>query len=312
MGKKIATRAAYGEFLQEEALKNPDLVVLDADLAGSTKTAMFKKVAPERFFDMGIAEQNMMGVAAGLAVSGKTVCASSFAMFCTGRVWEQIRNSVAYPHLNVKIVGSHSGITVGEDGVTHQAIEDISIMRAITGFAVFVPCDQHETKAVIDYVAEYDGPCYVRLGRSKVEDVFDENYKFDITKINVLKKGEKTAIFCCGLMVQSTLEAAAKLKEDGYDVTVVDVCAIKPCDEEGIAQILAEHENIFTVEEHSIVGGLGSMICEVAAEKCPRIIHRIGMYGFGESASWKDMLREYKLDGAGVYEQIKDYLDSTK
>ena len=304
-----ATREAYGEELAKLVRENPKIVVLDADLAGSTNSAVAGKEAPERFFDMGIAEANMVGVSAGLAASGYIPFASSFAMFCTGRVWEQIRNSVAYPHLNVKIVGTHSGISVGEDGVTHQAIEDISIMRSITGFAVYVPCDQYETKAVIDYIAENDEPCYVRLGRSKVEDVFDENYKFDITKINVLRKGEKTAVFCCGLMVQSTLEAAEKLKEDGYDITVVDVCAIKPCDEEGIQKILEEHENIFTVEEHSVTGGLGSMICEVAADRCPRKIRRIGMYGFGESADWKTLLKEYKLDGQGVYEQIKGYLE---
>ncbi len=304
-----ATREAYGEELAKLVKENPKIVVLDADLAGSTNSAVAGKEAPERFFDMGIAEANMVGVSAGLAASGYIPFASSFAMFCTGRVWEQIRNSVAYPHLNVKIVGTHSGIAVGEDGVTHQAIEDISIMRSITGFAVYVPCDQYETKAVIDYIAENDGPCYVRLGRSKVEDVFDENYKFDITKINVLKKGEKTAVFCCGLMVQSTLEAAEKLKADGYDITVVDVCAIKPCDEEGIQKILEEHENIFTVEEHSVTGGLGSMICEVAADRCPRRIRRIGMYGFGESADWQTLLKEYKLDGQGVYEQIKGYLE---
>ena len=303
-----ATREAYGEELAKLVKENPKIVVLDADLAGSTKSAVGGKEAPERFFDMGIAEANMIGVAAGFAASGYIPFASSFAMFCTGRVWEQVRNSVAYPGLNVKIVGSHSGISVGEDGVTHQAIEDIAIMRAITGLRVYVPCDQYETKAVIDYVAENDGPCYVRLGRSAVDDVFTPDKKFDITKINILKSGAKIAVFCCGLMVQSTLKAAEMLKEEGIDITVVDVCAIKPADEEGIARVLEDHETIFTVEEHSVLGGLGSLVCEIAADRCPRMIHRIGMYGFGESADWKTLLKEYNLDGEGVYNQIKGYL----
>ncbi len=303
-----ATREAYGETLAELIQKNPKIVVLDADLAESTHAAVAGRKAPERFFDMGISEANMIGTAAGLAASGYIPFASSFAMFCTGRVWEQIRNSVAYPHLNVKIVGSHSGITVGEDGVTHQAIEDIAIMRAITGLEVYVPCDQYETRAVIEYVASSTNPCYVRLGRSKVEDVFDADYKFDINKINVLRKGENVAIFCCGLMVQSSLEAAKLLEAEGVHATVVDVCSLKPADTDGITDILKSHEHIFTVEEHSITGGLGSLICEVASEKCPRIIHRIGMYGFGESGNYKELLKEYKLDGEGVYDQIKGYL----
>lgn len=303
-----ATREAYGETLAELIQKNPKIVVLDADLAESTHAAVAGRKAPERFFDMGISEANMIGTAAGFAASGYIPFASSFAMFCTGRVWEQIRNSVAYPHLNVKIVGSHSGITVGEDGVTHQAIEDIAIMRAITGLEVYVPCDQYETRAVIEYVASSTNPCYVRLGRSKVEDVFDADYKFDINKINVLRKGENVAIFCCGLMVQSSLEAAKLLEAEGVHATVVDVCSLKPADTDGITDILKSHEHIFTVEEHSITGGLGSLICEVASEKCPRIIHRIGMYGFGESGNYKELLKEYKLDGEGVYDQIKGYL----
>ncbi len=304
-----ATREAYGEEIAKLVQENPKIVVLDADLAGSTHSAEAQKVCPDRFFDMGIAEADMIGVSAGFAASGYIPFASSFAMFCTGRVWEQIRNSVAYPQLNVKIVGSHSGITVGEDGVTHQAIEDIAIMRDITGLEVYAPCDQWETKAVIDYVASTDRPCYVRLGRSKVEDVFDENKVFDVTKVNILHEGtSKIAIFCTGLMVQSTLEALPKLQEIGLDPTVVDICAIKPADEDGILKVLEANEQIFTVEEHSVVGGLGSMISEISTEKCPRKIHRIGMYGFGQSADWKTLLKEYKLDGTGVFEQIKEYL----
>ena len=304
-----ATREAYGEKIAQLIQENPKIVVLDADLAGSTYSAKAQEVCPERFFDMGIAEANMIGVSAGLAASGYIPFASSFAMFCTGRVWEQVRNSVAYPHLNVKIVGSHSGITVGEDGVTHQAIEDIAIMRDITGLEVYAPCDQWETKAVIEHVSKTDTPCYVRLGRSKVEDVFDENKVFDVTKVNVIHQGtSKIAVFCTGLMVQSTLEALPKLQENGFDPTVVDVCAIKPCDEEGIAKILEENDQIFTVEEHSVTGGLGSLICEVAADHCPRRIHRIGMRGFAQSADWQTLLREYKLDGQGVFQQILEKL----
>ena len=304
-----STRQAYGEVLQELVQENKKIVVLDADLAGSTKSAMAQKVAPERFFDMGIAEGNMIGVAAGFAASGYIPFASTFAMFLTGRAWEQIRNSVAYPHLNVKIVGSHSGITVGEDGVTHQAIEDIAIMRDITGLAVYVPCDQYETKAVIKHVLNTDGPCYVRTGRSDVEDFYSADKEFDVTKVNILRQGENIAVFACGLMVQSSMAAAEMLAAEGINITVVDVCAIKPADEEGIAEILRTHDKIFTVEEHSITGGLGSMVCEIAAERCPRIIHRIGMYGFAESGSWKELLEAYQLDAKGVYTQIKGHLE---
>ena len=303
-------RQAMTQTLAKMMQEDEKICILDADLAKPNGTTPLYEQFPNRCFDVGIAEANMIGVSAGLAASGYIPFASSFAMFCTGRVWEQIRNSVAYPHLNVKIVGSHSGITVGEDGVTHQAIEDIAIMRDITGLEVYAPCDQWETKAVVDHVASTNNPCYIRLGRSKVEDVFDENKKFDVTKINVIHEGtSKVAVFATGLMVQSSLGALKALNEKGIDPTIIDVCAIKPTDEEGIAKILESNDEIFTVEEHSVTGGLGSMICEVAADRCPKRIHRIGMRGFAESADWKTLLKEYKLDAEGVAEQMLAGLD---
>ena len=302
-----ATREAYGEELSELVVKNDKIVVLDADLAGSTKSAMAQKVCPERFFDMGIAEADMIGTSAGLAASGYIPFASTFAMFATGRAWDQIRNSVGYPHLNVKIVGSHSGIAVGEDGASHQAIEDIAIMRVIDGMSLFVPCDANETKAVVDYVAEMKGPAYLRLGRSAVEDVYQDK-NIDVTKVHVLREGKDTVLFACGLEVQESLKAADLLKAEGIDAAVVDVCAVKPCDEDGIVELLKKYDQIFTVEEHSVTGGMGSMICEVAAEKCPRVIHRIGMKSFGESGAAKVLLHAYKLDGEGIAEQVKSII----
>lgn len=307
MGK--ATREAYGEALAQLVQENPKIVVLDADLASSTKTGMAKKVCPERFFDMGIAEANLIGHAAGLAASGYTAFASSFAMFCTGRAWEQVRNSVAYPHLNVKVCGTHAGISVGEDGVSHQAIEDIALMRVIPEMEVYVPCDAMETKAVIRHVANNKKPTYVRLGRSSVEDVYGENEVFDFTKPRVIRAGKDAVIFACGMMVQSALKAAKKLQEEGKEIEVVDVCAIKPCAKEEIAKILNRFEHVFTAEEHNIIGGLGGLIAEISTELCPRKIYRIGMKDcFAESGDAKSLMHKYKLDADGVYQQIKDYL----
>lgn len=304
-----ATREAYGETLAALVQENPKIVVLDADLAGSTKTAMAAKQAPDRFFDMGIAEADMIGHAAGLAASGYIPFASSFSMFCVGRAWEQIRNSVAYPHLNVKICGTHSGITVGEDGVSHQAIEDIALMRAVPGMEVYVPCDAVEAAAVIRYVAGTKNPCYVRLSRSGIMDVYPEGTAFDFTKTNIVRKGSKVACFATGIMVAMALKAAEKLAAEGVDMTVVDVCAIKPCDEAGIVAVLKDHETIFTAEEHTVIGGLGGMIAEIAGEKCPRKIHRIGLQDrFAESGDANALLAKYQLDGDGVYQQIKENL----
>ena len=307
MGK--ATREAYGEALAELVQENQKIVVLDADLAGSTKTSLAKKAVPERFFDMGIAEANMIGHAAGFATSGYTAFASSFAMFCTGRAGEQVRNSVAYPHLNVKICGTHAGISVGEDGVSHQAIEDIALMRVIPEMEVYVPCDAAETKAVIRYISTTKNPTYVRLGRSSVNDVYDEKEVFDFSKPKIIKEGKDAVIFACGAMVQSSLEAAKKLQEEGKEISVVDVCAIKPCSEEEITKILKQFEQVFTAEEHNVIGGLGGLIAEISTKLCPRIIHRIGVQDcFAESGSATALMNKYKLDGNGVYEEVKAVL----
>ena len=300
-----ATRQAYGEKLGELVVENPKIVVLDADLANATKTNIAQKAAPDRFFDLGIAEADMIGHAAGLAASGFIPFASSFAMFCTGRAWEQVRNSVAYPHLNVKICGTHAGITVGEDGVSHQAIEDIALMRVIPEMEVYVPCDEKETRAVLDYIVKTNKPTYVRLGRANVEDVY-ESEAIDVTKANILRKGSKAAVFATGVCVQSALEAADKLKAEGVDLTVVDICAIKPCDEEGIVKILEDHELIFTAEEHNIVAGLGGLISEISTSRCPRRIVRIGVNDqFAESGNYKALMEKYELDGEGLYKKIK-------
>ncbi|MBR2675486.1 MAG: transketolase family protein [Solobacterium sp.] len=303
-----ATRQAYGEKLGELVVENPKIVVLDADLANATKTNIAQKAAPDRFFDLGIAEADMIGHAAGFAASGYIPFASSFAMFCTGRAWEQVRNSVAYPHLNVKICGTHAGITVGEDGVSHQAIEDIALMRVIPEMEVYVPCDEKETRAVLDYIVKTKKPTYVRLGRASVEDVY-ESEEIDVTKANILRKGSNIAIFATGVCVQSALEAADKLKEEDIDLTVVDICAIKPCDEEGIVKILEDHELIFTAEEHNIVAGLGGLIAEISTSRCPRRIVRIGVNDqFAESGNYKALMKKYMLDGDGLYKKIRSEL----
>lgn len=299
MGK--ATREAYGEALAKLIVEDEKIVVLDADLTKSTKTADAKKVCPERHFNMGIAEGNMISVAAGIASSGYTVFASTFAMFATGRAWEQVRNSVAYPHLNVKVCGTHAGIAVGEDGVSHQAIEDIATMRVIPGMEVYSPCDEAETKAVINYVAKTKNPCYVRLGRSKVDDVYSSDEVFDFSKIKVVTKGEDIAIFATGLMVQEALKASKVLEEEGIKVTVVDVCSIKPLDEAGVLEILKTHKHIITAEEHNIIGGLGSAISDVSVKACPKLITKIGiMDRYAESGPFEELLVKYKLN----YEEI--------
>ena len=295
------TRNAYGEKLAQLVQENENIVVLDADLTKSTKTVEAKKVSPERHFNAGIAECNMMGMAAGLAASGKTVFASSFAIFATGRAFEIIRNSICYPHLNVKVCATHAGLSVGEDGASHQSIEDVALMRVLPNMRVFVPCDQYEAKAVIEHVAKIDGPCYVRLGRGKVEDVYNEDSKFDFDKVDVLRKGKNVVLFAMGLMVQEALKAAEEL-----DATVVNVSTIKPLDEEGVLELLRSHEKAYALEEHSIIGGLYSAIAEAKARTdIATPLYPIGVNDtFGESGKAKDVLKKYGLTAEHIIEVV--------
>ena len=304
---KCATRIAYGKALAQLIQENNRIVVLDADLAGSTKTSEAKKVCPERHFDMGIAEANMMDVAAGFAASGKIAFASSFAMFASGRAYEQIRNTIGYPHLNVKICATHAGISVGEDGASHQCIEDLALMRVIPGMTVIQPCDGTETMQAIRAVAEIEGPCYVRLGRFDVEDVFDENYQFTLGKGVTIRKGSKVAIIATGLMVQEALKACDMVD---VDPTVINIHTIKPIDEELIVETAKTHDIIITAEEHSIIGGLGSAVCDVLADKglgCR--VYKVGVKDtFGESGKPSELLRKYEIDAKAVADKINEVL----
>lgn len=307
MGNKQATREAYGKTLAKLADINPNIVVLDADLSKSTKTADFKAVAPERFFNMGIAEANMMGVAAGLATCGKIPFVSTFAMFAAGRAFEQIRNSICYPRLNVKICATHAGLTVGEDGATHQAIEDLSLMRSIPNMVVINPADGIETEAAIKAAAEYNGPCYIRLGRMAVETVNDkENYKFEIGKGITLSDGNDISIIATGIMVEAALKAKEILKLDGINARVINIHTIKPIDSEIIINAAKETGAIITVEEHNIIGGLGSAVCEVVCENSPVPVYRIGVRDvFGESGKPDELLKAYGLTAMDIVEKAK-------
>lgn len=302
---KQATRAAYGEALAELVQANENVVVLDADLAGSTMTAKAKAVCPERHFDMGIAEGNMMAVAAGLAASDKIAYASTFAVFAAGRAFDQIRNSICYPNLNVKVCATHAGITVGEDGASHQSVEDIALMRAVPNMKVFQPCDGVEAKAIVKAVADIDGPCYVRLGRLAVETVNDEaTYKFECGKGVTMQKGSKIAIVATGMMVQECMEAA---KELDFDPTIVNIHTIKPIDADLIKELAKTHDAIVTVEEHNVIGGLGGAVAEVLAsekERCPQ--YMIGMKdSFGQSGTPAALLDHYELDAKHIAAFIK-------
>ncbi len=305
----IATREAYGKVLAELIQENEKLIVLDADLTKSTKTADAQKVCPERHFNMGIAEGNMMSVAAGMAASGYTVFASTFAMFATGRAWEQVRNSIGYPHLNVKVCGTHAGISVGEDGASHQAIEDIALMRVIPGMKVYQPCDAAQTEAIIRHVAEEKGPCYVRLGRGKVDTVYPEGTQFEIGKISTLNKGQKVAIFATGLLVQEALKAKEELEKNGVNPTIIDVSCLKPLDTSGVVEVLKTHDVIITAEEHNIIGGLGAAIAEVATEHHPVKIHKIGMQDtFGESGPAQELLEKYGLTSIAIVKKVQEII----
>ena len=304
---KEATRNAYGKALAELVVERDDVLVLDADLTKSTKTIEAKKARPEHHFNMGIAEGNMMAVAAGMAASNKVVYASSFAMFAAGRAFEQIRNSICYPNLNVKVCATHAGITVGEDGASHQCIEDLALMRSIPNMKVFVPCDQYQAKAIVKAVADIAGPCYVRLGRGAVEDVYDENYKFELGKGKVLREGQKIALVATGMMVQEALKAAEILAKEDISITVVDMPCIKPIDEELIVKVAKEHELIITCEEHNVYGGLGSAISEVTSKKSPVRMEMMGMQDtFGESGTPNELLAKYGLNADHIVEKVKN------
>ena len=311
MTKEIATRAAYGEALTALAEAYPELVVLDADLSGSTMSAGFAKAHPDRFYNMGIAEADMMGVAAGLAACGKRPFASSFAMFAAGRAWEQVRNSIAYPRLNVKVVGSHGGLSVGEDGATHQCIEDYAIMRAIPGMMVVSPCDGPEMTQAVKALLDYDGPAYLRLGRLAVECVTDTvpGYQFQLGKGVTLRDGTDVTVIATGMMVQMALKAADALAGEGISVRVLDIHTIKPLDEALVLQAARETGAIVTSEEHNIVGGLGSAVAEYLSGTCPVPVVRHGVADvFGRSGKAKLVLEHFGLSPAGIAEKVRQAL----
>ena len=307
MSNKIATREAYGKALVKLGKINDDVVVLDADLSKSTKTNDFYKAYPDRFFNMGIAEQNLVGAACGFAATGKIPFASTFAMFATGRAFEIIRNSACYPKLNVKICATHAGITVGEDGGSHQSVEDISLMRSIPNMTVLVPADGVEAEKMIFAAAEYNGPMYVRLGRSAVPTLFDENYNFEIGKGVVLREGDDATIIACGMMVNEALIAADMLKEENINVRVINMSTIKPIYTELIIKAAKETKAIVTAEEHSIIGGLGSAVSEVVSENHPVKVKKVGLNDcFGESGTPGELLEKYGLTAKNIVAKVKE------
>ncbi len=308
--QKMATREAYGKALAEFGAKYPDLVVLDADLANATKTNSFQKVFPDRHIDCGIAECNMMGIAAGLATVGKIPFASTFAMFASGRAYEQVRNSIGYPHLNVKIGATHAGITVGEDGASHQCLEDMALMRAIPGMVVINPSDAVEARAAVQAAIEYVGPVYLRFGRAAVPIINDrEDYKFEIGKGEILREGSDVTIVATGICVSSALEAADKLAADGISAEVINIHTIKPLDTELIVKSAKKTGKVVTAEEHTIIGGLGGAVCEALSEKAPTPVLRIGINDvFGESGTAAALVAKYGLDGAGIYAKVKEFV----
>lgn len=309
-GKKIATRESYGNALVEVGAENPNVVVLDADLAAATKTGVFKKAYPERHIDCGIAECNMVGIAAGLAATGMIPFVSSFAMFAAGRAFEQVRNSVGYPRLNVKIGATHAGITVGEDGASHQCNEDIALMRTIPGMVVMCPADDVEAKAAVKAAVEYEGPVYLWFGRAACPVINDKpDYKFEIGKGQVLREGTDVTIVATGICVGNALEAAEKLAQDGINAEVVNICTIKPLDEELIVASAKKTGKVVTAEEHSVIGGLGSAVCDALCKSNPVPVCKIGMQDvFGESGSAVALVEKYGLDGTGIYKTVKEFV----
>lgn len=305
--KKIATRESYGNALKELGEKKENLVVLDADLAGATKTSVFMKAFPDRHIDCGIAEANMTGIAAGLATCGYVPFVSTFAMFAAGRAYEQVRNSIGYPHLNVKIAATHAGISVGEDGATHQCNEDLALMREIPGMVVLNPSDDIEAKAAVEAAYEHDGPVYMRFGRAAVPVINDNpDYKFEIGKGITLREGRDVALIATGLLVASALEAAEMLAADGIEATVINIHTIKPLDKELVVKAAKETGRVYTLEEHSIIGGLGSAVMECLSEEYPCKVTRIGINDvFGESGPAGELIKKYGLDGKSIYEKVK-------
>lgn len=309
VGKDLATRDAYGMALVELGKKYPNIVVLDADLSCSTKTALFAKNFPERFFNMGISEQDMMGTAAGLALTGKIPFASTFAIFATGRAWEQIRQTICYSNANVKIVATHGGITVGEDGATHQALEDVALMRVIPTMTVIVPADAYETVQCINTAVDYYGPMYIRLGRSKVPSVLPADYKFTIGKAFIFNIGKDVNIIANGIMVAEALKAAEVLNKEGISTGVANFSSVKPFDEESLLYIAKNSKLIITAEEHSIIGGLGSAVAEFLSENHPVKVKRIGVNDtFGCSGSWKELIKFYGLTAENIINTVKTSL----
>ncbi|MDN0064170.1 transketolase family protein [Collinsella ihumii] len=308
--KKVATRQSYGEALVELGAEHDDFVVLDADLAAATQTGKFKAAYPDRFFDAGIAESNMVGIAAGIATTGRVAFASTFAMFAAGRAFEQVRNSIGYPHLNVKIGATHAGISVGEDGATHQCNEDIALMRTIPGMTVIVPCDDVEAKAAVRAAYEMEGPVYMRFGRLAVPVVNDaDSFEFEIGKGILMREGADVTIVACGLMVQASLEAAEALAAKGISAEVIDMHTIKPLDEDIILESAKKTGRVLTVEEHSVIGGLGDAVCAVLAEKNPVPVKKLGVNDvFGESGPAVDLLHKYGLDAEGVERAVEELL----
>lgn len=307
--KKIATRESYGHALEELGADHPDIVVLDADLKASTRTEYFAAKYPDRFYDCGIAEGNMMAVAAGLAAAGKIPFASTFAMFAAGRAYEQVRNSIGYPHLNVKIGATHAGITVGEDGASHQCLEDIALMRTIPGMVVMSPSDDIEARACVKAAADYVGPVYMRFGRYAVPVFNDPDYQFEIGKGKLLKEGKDVTIVATGICVASALDAAEILKGEGIDAEVINICTVKPIDEELLTASAKKTGKVVTAEEHNIIGGLGGAVAETLSEKLPTRMLRIGINDrFGESGTAAELVGKYGLDGAGIAAKTAAFL----